>query len=95
MLRLTPIKLLTVITRSFTNIPYIIQKNRPIISKIINFLEISSASFVSNTFLICGTVLDNVKHVANRPIIKGTISIILAFKIHKKFDNIIYSEDNS
>ena len=67
--------LLPAIIKSFFDMPYSTHRERPKIKDIINHFETSSASFVLSTFLICGTVLQRVKKVANIPIKKEMYSI--------------------
>jgi hypothetical protein len=80
----TPILLAPIIIMSAFMIPYRTHRDRPVIREMISHLETSSVFFVLSDFRIWGTVLHNVKNVANTPTTKTTNS--LPSMKHRPFD---------
>ena len=55
--------------------PYSTHNESPVINEIMSHFETSSVFLVRRDFLICGTVLHNVKNVANIPMMKIRYSL--------------------
>ena len=61
-------------------IPYSTHNESPVINEIMSHFETSSVFLVRRDFLICGTVLHNVKNVADIPMTKIRKSEIISGK---------------
>jgi hypothetical protein len=64
-----------VITMSPFVTPYSTHNDSPVINEIMSHFETSSVFLVRRDFLICGTVLHNVKNVASIPMMKIRYSL--------------------